>query len=101
MMDRKIITAVGLLSLLVISLAAYGQTGITTATNDPKTEAVVDAAGNLPVPEAIAPPISRWEAGRLVPIRRRARRRPMSSMRRRKLSPPIARTAVFLTAPCL
>jgi hypothetical protein len=50
MMDRKIITVVGLLSLLAISLAAYGQTGITAATNDPKTEAVVDANGNLRVP---------------------------------------------------
>ena len=50
MMDRKIITVVGVLSLLVISLAAYGQTGITAATNDPKTEAVVDANGNLHVP---------------------------------------------------
>jgi hypothetical protein len=50
MMDRKIITVVGLLSLLAISLAAYGQTGIAAATNDPKTEAVVDANGNLRVP---------------------------------------------------
>jgi hypothetical protein len=50
MMDRKIITVVGLLSLLAISLAAYGQTGITATTNDPKTEAVVDANGNLRVP---------------------------------------------------
>ena len=50
MMDRKIITVVGLLPLLAISLAAYGQTGITAATNDPKTEAVVDANGNLRVP---------------------------------------------------
>ena len=50
MMDRKIITVVALLSLLAISLAAYGQTGITAATNDPKTEAVVDANGNLRVP---------------------------------------------------
>jgi hypothetical protein len=50
MMDRKIITVVGLLSLLAISQAAYGQTGITAATNDPKTEAVVDANGNLRVP---------------------------------------------------
>jgi Cytochrome P460 len=50
MMDRKIITVVGLLSLLAISLAAYGQTGITAATNDPKTEGVVDASGNLRVP---------------------------------------------------
>src|SRR5437016_4605396 len=50
MMDRKIITVVGLLSLLAISLAAYGRTGITAATNDPKTEAVVDANGNLRVP---------------------------------------------------
>jgi hypothetical protein len=50
MMDRKIITVVGLLSLLAISLAAYGQTGMTPATNDPKAEAVVDANGNLRVP---------------------------------------------------
>ena len=50
MIDRKIITVVGLLSLPAISLAAYGQTGITAATNDPKTEAVVDASGNLRVP---------------------------------------------------
>jgi hypothetical protein len=50
MMDRKIITVVGLLSLLAISLAAYEQTGKTAATNDPKTEAVVDANGNLRVP---------------------------------------------------
>ncbi len=50
MIDRKIITVVGLLSLLTISLAAYGQTGITAATNDPKTEGVVDANGNLRVP---------------------------------------------------
>ena len=50
MMDRKIITVVGLLSLLAISLAAYGQTGIPAATNDPKTEGVVDANGNLRVP---------------------------------------------------
>jgi hypothetical protein len=39
-----------MLALLAISLAAYGQTGTTTATNDPKTEAVVDASGNLRVP---------------------------------------------------
>ena len=50
MIDRKIIRVVGLLSLPAISLAAYGQTGITAATNDPKTEAVVDASGNLRVP---------------------------------------------------
>ena len=50
MMDKKIITVVALLSLLANSLAAYGQTGITAATNDPKTEAVVDANGNLRVP---------------------------------------------------
>lgn len=50
MTDRKIITAVGLLSLLAISLAAYGQTGITAVSNDAKTEAVVDASGNLHVP---------------------------------------------------
>ena len=51
MMDRKIVTVVALSSLLATSLAAYGQTGITAATNDPKTEAVVDASGNLRVPE--------------------------------------------------
>jgi hypothetical protein len=50
MMDRKITAVVGLLSLLAISLAAYGQTGKTEATNDPKAEAVVDASGNLHVP---------------------------------------------------
>ena len=50
MTDRKIIIVVGLLSLLVISLAAYGQTGIIAATNGSKTEAVVDADGNLRVP---------------------------------------------------
>lgn len=49
-MYRKIITVVGLVSLLGISLVANGQTGITAATNDPKTEAVVDASGNLRVP---------------------------------------------------
>ena len=50
MTDKKIIIVVGLLSLLVISLAAYGQTGMTAATNGSKTEAVVDASGNLRVP---------------------------------------------------
>src|SRR6201993_3051528 len=50
MMDRKIVIVVGLLSLFVVSVAAFGQTGITAATNDPKTEAVVDANGNLRVP---------------------------------------------------
>jgi hypothetical protein len=50
MTDRKIIIVVGLLSLVVISLAAYGQTGMTAATNGSKTEAVVDANGNLRVP---------------------------------------------------
>jgi hypothetical protein len=50
MMDRKIVIVVGLLSLFVVSVAAFGQTGTTAATNDPKTEAVVDANGNLRVP---------------------------------------------------
>jgi hypothetical protein len=36
--------------LLVASLAAYGQLGKAAATNDPRTEAVVDANGNLRVP---------------------------------------------------
>jgi cytochrome P460 len=36
--------------LFVVSVAAFGQTGITAATNDPKTEAVVDTNGNLRVP---------------------------------------------------
>jgi cytochrome P460 len=50
MTDRKIITVVGLLSSVALSLAAYGQTSTTAATNQPKTEAVVDASGNLRVP---------------------------------------------------
>ena len=50
MNNRKIVIVVGLLSLFVVSVAAFGQTGITAATNDPKTEAVVDANGNLRVP---------------------------------------------------
>ena len=51
MNNRKIVIVVGLLSLFVVSVAAFGQTGTTAATNDPKTEAVVDASGNLRVPE--------------------------------------------------
>ena len=50
MNNRKIVIVVVLLSLFVVSVAAFGQTGITATTNDPKTEAVVDANGNLRVP---------------------------------------------------
>src|SRR5215469_16714497 len=50
MMDRKIVTVVALLALLAISLPPYGQTGTAAASNDPKSEAVVDASGNLRVP---------------------------------------------------
>jgi len=50
MNNRKIVIVVGLLSLFVVSLAAFGQTGMIGAINDPKPAAVVDANGNLQVP---------------------------------------------------
>jgi len=57
--------------------------------NGQKAEAVEDAAGNLHVPEAYRTRlISRWEAGRLVLIRRRARGTPSRLCVAGELSPP-------------
>ena len=64
MMDRKIITVVGLLSLLAISLAAYGQTGITAATNDRKRKRWSTRTAICAYPQTIAPFTSFWGVGR-------------------------------------
>lgn len=50
MRNVKIIIVVGLVSLLTVSAAVYGQLGASSATNRLRTEAVVDATGNLRVP---------------------------------------------------
>ena len=36
----------------MVAVAAYGQMDTTASSNEPKAEAVVDAAGNLRVPDA-------------------------------------------------
>jgi hypothetical protein len=46
----QIISIMGLLSLSAISLAAFGQMGMTAATSGPKAATIVDAHGNLRVP---------------------------------------------------
>jgi hypothetical protein len=45
----EIINAAGLMSLAL--LAVWWQAGVTAATKDPRTETVVDAEGNLRVPD--------------------------------------------------
>ena len=50
MNNVKIIIVVGLVSLVAVSGAVYGQLGEATATNGSRPEAIVDANGNLRVP---------------------------------------------------
>jgi hypothetical protein len=50
MNNVKIIIVVGLVSLVAVSAAVYGQLGEAAATNGSRTEAIVDANGNLRVP---------------------------------------------------
>ncbi len=50
MSNLKITIVVGIVSLLAVSVAVYGQLGEAGITDDSKTEAVVDANGNLRVP---------------------------------------------------
>jgi hypothetical protein len=50
MNNVKTIIVVGLVSLVTVSAAVYGQLGEATATNGSRTEAIVDANGNLRVP---------------------------------------------------
>ncbi len=50
MNNVKIIIVVGLVSLMAVSAAVYGQLGEAAANNGSKTEAIVDANGNLRVP---------------------------------------------------
>ena len=50
MSNLKITIVVGFVSLLAVSVAVYGQLGEAGMTDDSKTEAVVDANGNLRVP---------------------------------------------------
>ena len=50
MNNVKIIIVVGLVSLVAVSAAVYGQLREAAATNGSRTEAIVDANGNLRVP---------------------------------------------------
>ena len=50
MNNVKIIIVVGLASLVAVSAAFYRQLGEAAATNGSRTEAIVDANGNLRVP---------------------------------------------------
>ena len=93
----KIIGAV-MLTLLVL-LPVRWQPGITAA-NDPKTERVVDAGGNLQVPGDYRTAYQFWAAGRWQPTKARVQKRSTSSMCRQARPLGTGRTAVSQTALC-
>ena len=93
----KIIGAVVLTSLVL--LPVRWQPGM-TATNDPKTEKVVDTSGNLRVPGDYRTAYQFLGSWAVSADQGRVQRRSTSSMRRLARPLRTGRTAVSLTALC-
>jgi hypothetical protein len=92
----KIFGAVVLASLVL--LPVRWQPGV-TATNDPRTQTVVDASRNLRMPGDYR--TSLWAAGRWQPTKAGVQRRSTSSMHRPGQSLRTVKTGVLQTALCL
>jgi hypothetical protein len=84
----------------MVAVAARGQMDTTASSDGPKAEAVVDANGNLHVPDAYRTTYQSLGTWAVAADRARARRSFMSSMHRPGPSPPIARAGVSLKARC-
>ena len=94
----KAIHAVVLTSLILLPI---NWQPAMTATNDPKTEKVVDTSGNLRVPGDYRTAYQFFgQLERCQPTKARAHRRSTSSMRRPARPLRTGRTAVSLTALC-
>ena len=84
----------------MVALAAVGQVGTTAPSNGPQVDAVVDANGNLHVPDSYRSTYEFLGSWAVASDQDRGSRSCMLSTHRQEPSPPIARTDVSLTTRC-
>src|SRR5262249_35003108 len=90
---------IGLAGLMATALvAAEVQNHATAATNDQNAQTVVDAQGNLRVPEDYRTAYQFWGRGQSPLTKARVRNRSTLSMRRQARSPLTAKMGISLTA---
>ena len=101
MLTTHFIKILGAAVLTLLVLLPVGcQLGM-TATNDPKTETVVDASGNLRVPGDYRAAYQSLGSWAVAATKARVQRRSTSSMHRPEQSLRTVETAILQTALCL
>jgi hypothetical protein len=92
------ITIVGLLA--AVSVTAYGQMGMTAATNDQNAEALVDTNGNLRVPDDYRTVYQSLGSWAVAADKGQVRRKSMSFMHRQARLLRIVNMGISATARC-